>query len=136
MSLSDCRKCLETPCVCGHEYERRDLPWLIMMRDMFQELIDRRQDRAYELHQQHHKEKVEQEQERAPAKSETEHVVVVDRLDCGSCDFNEKSPLERPCYKCAAIMNGRVSYHCVNGIGWWSTNAKGELLPDYCDILP
>jgi hypothetical protein len=27
MSMSDCVKCWETPCVCGHEYEGRPFAW-------------------------------------------------------------------------------------------------------------
>jgi DNA polymerase III subunit epsilon len=38
--MSDCGKCWETPCVCGHEYRDYSLESLTKMRDIFQGLID------------------------------------------------------------------------------------------------
>jgi len=52
MGMSDCEKCWNTPCVCGddyenydcgHNYENYDLAYLIKMRDMFDDLIKRKQ---------------------------------------------------------------------------------------------
>lgn len=39
MSLSDCSKCWETPCVCGNEYLNYSLKQLTEMRDLFDRLI-------------------------------------------------------------------------------------------------
>ena len=43
MGMSDCEKCWNTPCVCGDDYENYDLAYLIKMRDMFDDLIKRKQ---------------------------------------------------------------------------------------------
>jgi hypothetical protein len=40
MSMSDCEKCWETPCICGWDYSDYDKESLIYMRDLFQSLID------------------------------------------------------------------------------------------------
>ena len=40
MSMSDCGKCWETPCVCGYDYQHLDEKELTRMRDMFQGLLD------------------------------------------------------------------------------------------------
>ena len=39
MSLSDCAKCWETPCVCGHEYEYRTEAWLEAQIAMLQRVL-------------------------------------------------------------------------------------------------
>ena len=39
MSLSDCAKCWETPCECGHQYRSWPTDRLVKMRDMFDALI-------------------------------------------------------------------------------------------------
>jgi|WetSurMetagenome_2_1015567.scaffolds.fasta_scaffold10444_14 hypothetical protein len=38
--ISDCEKCWNTPCICGWAYRNWSKKKLIMMRDMFQQLID------------------------------------------------------------------------------------------------
>ena len=41
MSLSDCEKCGDTPCSCGWDYANYyPKEYWILMRDMFQSLID------------------------------------------------------------------------------------------------
>ena len=40
MSMSDCEKCWDTPCVCGWDYNQKSDKWLADMRDMFQGLLD------------------------------------------------------------------------------------------------
>lgn len=42
MSLSDCEKCWETPCCCGHDYKDWSTKRLMEFRDMFQKIIDER----------------------------------------------------------------------------------------------
>jgi hypothetical protein len=42
MSLSDCEKCWDTPCECGHKYKDASIEWLTKMRDMFNRLIEDR----------------------------------------------------------------------------------------------
>jgi hypothetical protein len=39
MALSDCEKCWDTPCECGHKDRKMSLEWLIKLRDMFDRLI-------------------------------------------------------------------------------------------------
>lgn len=38
--MSDCEKCMETPCSCGYSYKDETIEYLIKMRNMFQNLID------------------------------------------------------------------------------------------------
>lgn len=40
MAMSDCVKCWDTPCRCGYEYINYSKEQLIEMKDMFQRLID------------------------------------------------------------------------------------------------
>ena len=42
MSLPDCPKCWETPCTCGYEYESRSTEWLIEMREVFDNILNKR----------------------------------------------------------------------------------------------
>ena len=44
MSMSDCVKCWDTPCTCGHEYKDWKTDRLIAMRDVLQNIIDDRPD--------------------------------------------------------------------------------------------
>ncbi len=37
--LSDCPKCWETPCVCGHEWRNRPLKYLVDMRNTIDRII-------------------------------------------------------------------------------------------------
>jgi hypothetical protein len=43
--MSDCGKCWETPCICGYSYRNYSMERLIEMRDLFQRLIDVRNQR-------------------------------------------------------------------------------------------
>lgn len=45
MSLSDCPKCWETPCVCGHDYEDRNIEWLQRQIKMLQSVLDKKLQR-------------------------------------------------------------------------------------------
>lgn len=45
MALSDCEKCWQTPCSCGWEYRKWQLPELTLMRDLFNRLIEERKPR-------------------------------------------------------------------------------------------
>lgn len=45
MSLSDCPKCWDTPCTCGHEWKQKSTKRLIETRDMLNRIIDEREIR-------------------------------------------------------------------------------------------
>lgn len=42
MSLSDCEKCWETPCTCGHEWEKYSLEYLLAFRKMLDTVINKK----------------------------------------------------------------------------------------------
>jgi hypothetical protein len=42
MALSDCAKCWETPCICGHDYKTRPTQWILDLIKILQAEIDRR----------------------------------------------------------------------------------------------
>ncbi len=46
MALSDCEKCWETPCMCGHDYKTMPIKRVIQLRDTLNKVIA---DRAQEL---------------------------------------------------------------------------------------
>ena len=39
MSLSDCEKCWETPCVCGYEYKKWKTESIVKLRDVLNKTI-------------------------------------------------------------------------------------------------
>ena len=39
MAMSDCIKCWETPCCCGHEWRERDLVYLQKMHKLIGDII-------------------------------------------------------------------------------------------------
>lgn len=43
MALSDCSKCWETPCVCGHDYKDRSVQWLERQIVMLQKVLENKQ---------------------------------------------------------------------------------------------
>lgn len=43
MSLSDCEKCGETPCLCGYEYESWETEKVRKLRDLLSALVVRRE---------------------------------------------------------------------------------------------
>lgn len=42
MSMSDCSRCWETPCVCGYDYKDRPNEYIIDMYKMFKKLLAER----------------------------------------------------------------------------------------------
>lgn len=46
MALSDCPKCWDTPCSCGHEYRNMPIEKVVKLRDTLNKVIA---DRAQEL---------------------------------------------------------------------------------------
>ena len=43
MAMSDCPKCWETPCVCGHEYKSYSVKWLKRQIAMLQKVLKDKQ---------------------------------------------------------------------------------------------
>lgn len=39
MAMSDCVKCWETPCSCGHDWNKRSFEYLIKTRNMLDKVI-------------------------------------------------------------------------------------------------
>ncbi len=44
MSLSDCPKCWDTPCTCGHEWGKYPLEHLVKLREILDKIITKKQD--------------------------------------------------------------------------------------------
>lgn len=44
MSMSDCVKCWETPCVCGHDYKDRSTEWIEDLIRVLQKVLDERKN--------------------------------------------------------------------------------------------
>lgn len=42
MALSDCPKCWETPCVCGHEYKEWSTQRITVLIDTLQDILTER----------------------------------------------------------------------------------------------
>jgi hypothetical protein len=43
MAMSDCAKCWETPCICGHDYKDRSEQWLKEQIAMLQAVLAAKQ---------------------------------------------------------------------------------------------
>ena len=46
MSLSDCEKCWETPCVCGYTYKKWKTERIVELRDVLNKTIYERSDNS------------------------------------------------------------------------------------------
>ena len=44
MSLSDCEKCWDTPCTCGHEWDRYSLKYLLNLRSVLDSVITKKME--------------------------------------------------------------------------------------------
>lgn len=42
MSMSDCEKCWDTPCMCGYDYRNWDIKRLIELRNVLDKIIQER----------------------------------------------------------------------------------------------